>query len=105
MMMPSIYNWNPCLNQMEIVPPYLAIAPVTVHIRRYLGTIKRKLSSDEPPQRVSRSQVAEFIFKCDCLFCGDICVPKNPKNPRRWVPVSQCETETRPGQPIQPSSR
>ena len=158
-MMPSIYNWNPCLYQMEIVPPYLVISPVTVHIRRYLGMCRAvsrgsyllmnllrelaglrcllmhllresaclrcllmhllresaclrcllmhllrefslsQVSSDEPPQRVSRSQVSsdappqrvsrsqvssdappqrvsrsqEFIFKRDCLFCGDIC--------------------------------
>lgn len=54
--------------------------------------------SDEPPQRISRSQVSDFVFKRDCLFCGEICVPKDPKNSHQWVPVSQCETEARPGQ-------
>ena len=71
--------------------------------RNVSGSNKRKpsglLSCEEPPERVSRSQVPEFVFKQDCLFCGETCVPKNLKNPGRWVPVSQCETETRPSQP------
>ena len=54
---------------------------------------------DEPPQRISRFPVSDFMFKTDCLFCGEICVPKDPKNPPKWVPVSQCETEKRPDQP------
>ncbi len=73
-------------------------------VSRYVcDSNKRKssglLSSDEPPRKVRRSQVPEFVFKRDCLFCGEIGVPKDPKNPGRWVPVSQCETETIPGQP------
>ena len=41
----------------------------------------------------------DFLFKRDCLFCGQICEPKDPKHPQRWEPVSKCETEKRPGQP------
>ena len=68
---------------------------------RNVSSSKKKSGSfachDGPPQRASHSQVSVFVVNRDCLFCGEICMPKDPKNPQKWVPVHQCETETRPG--------
>ena len=56
---------------------------------------KRKegsIDSEEPPTaRIRRSQVKEFHFKKQCLFCAASCEPVNPKHPDRWDRVVQCE--------------
>ncbi len=57
------------------------------------------LHGDEPSQRICRSQVSDFVFKRDCLFCGAILRAKVPTNIQLWVHVCQCETEKIPGHP------
>lgn len=56
---------------------------------------KRKegsIESDEPPAaRIRRSQVKEFHFKKQCLFCVAPCESVNPKHPNRWDRVVQYE--------------
>ena len=50
-------------------------------------------SSSEPLSRRSRSSITqEFEFKKHCFICGEVCLPKNPKNPKRWRTVIQCRT-------------
>ena len=65
--------------------------------------MKRKAksaSSDEPPTvRIRRSQVEEFDFKKQCLFCAKVCEPVNPKHPNRWDQVLQCERKGFEGAP------
>lgn len=48
-------------------------------------------------KRMLKSHCGDFQFKRDCLFCGKECLPKDPKNPGRWVPVRQCTTVDRGG--------
>ena len=63
------------------------------HIR-HLVAKKRKdkcRDSDEPVARIRRSQVREFDFKKQCLFCVKACKPMNPKHPDRWDKVVQCK--------------
>ena len=38
-----------------------------------------------------RSQVKEFYFKQQCLFCAELCKPVDLKHPDRWEKVTQCE--------------
>lgn len=47
--------------------------------------------SNQPPCK-RRSTMPSFIFKKHCLFCGDECVPCDPKHPDRWRVVYQCRT-------------
>ena len=56
----------------------------------------------EPPNRLSRSMIAGqviniFDFKRDCMFCGNACIPQDPKHPDRWEKVRECQTDKRPG--------
>ena len=60
---------------------------VTASKKRKSGGLEH---GDECHKRISRSQVPDFVFKRDCLFCGERCDPKDPKNPQKWVPVNQC---------------
>ena len=64
------------------------------HIKRYLRK-KRKEGSvdsdDAPATRMRRSQVTDFDFRTQCLFCANVCEQINPKHPERWNRVIQCE--------------
>ena len=64
------------------------------HIKKLVAK-KRKdgliESDDAPVARMRRSQVIDFDFKKQCLFCGEACEPVNPKHPDRWDRVVQCE--------------
>lgn len=48
-------------------------------------------SSGAPPVRIRRSQVTDFEFKTQCLFCAKVCEPLDPRHPERWDRVVQCE--------------
>lgn len=63
------------------------------HVKKFVMKRKAKSgSSDEPPTaRIRRSQMEEFDFKKQCLFCAKTCDPVNPKHPDRWERVVQCE--------------
>ena len=50
-----------------------------------------------PPRVRRRSQISEFKFKKHCFFCGEICKPKDSKNPTRWRKVVQVKTVGAPG--------
>ncbi|KAG0727209.1 hypothetical protein GWK47_035120 [Chionoecetes opilio] len=63
--------------------------------RKRHGQTERSFS--EPLTRKRRSDPSEFEFKKHCLFCGEMCVPKDPKHPSRWRKVCQCRTVGRPG--------
>ena len=41
------------------------------------------------------SNARDFVFKRDCLLCGQVCVPKDHKNPHRWVRVNHCRAVDR----------
>ena len=59
---------------------------------------KRKHCSDGKSDiRICRSNVPNFQFKLHCLMCGEVCLPKDPKNPGKWKMVRKCETHERPG--------
>ena len=38
-----------------------------------------------------------FNFKISCIFCGQECLPLDPKHPERWDRVVKCMTNERPG--------
>ena len=64
------------------------------HIKRFLARKRKEgsVDSEEPPTaRVRRSQVLEFDFKDQCLFCGKVFKSLDPKHPDRWEKVIQCE--------------
>lgn len=64
--------------------------------QKTVGTSKRKASWGPESYRVLKSQVkVDFVFNRDCVLCGKVCVPKDPKHPDRWDPVKQCETKDR----------
>ena len=44
-----------------------------------------------PAARLRRSQVQNFDFREQCLFCAEVCKPVDPKHPNRWDKVVQCE--------------
>ena len=46
-------------------------------------------------KRLLKSQCSDFVFKRDCLLCGNECKPKDSKNPHSWVQVRQCTTVDR----------
>ena len=52
-------------------------------------------SWDADGKRQLKSNARDFVFKRDCLLCGQVCVPKDHKNPHRWVRVNQCRTVDR----------
>ena len=66
-----------------------------LHKRRLPNTSKR--SASEPPLIRRKSEFTEFKFQEDCLYCGEICLPKDPKNPKRWRRVVKCMTAERKG--------
>ena len=54
------------------------------HISHILGKhINTARSKSEPPLPQRRSQSTTFSFKEHCLFCGDICLSRDPKHPNR----------------------
>jgi len=71
----------------------------TEHIARYRNKCYLSEGSDRgnPAQR-RRSEICPFVFKKHCIFCGQECLPPDPKNPGRWKEISQCQTADRPGQ-------
>ena len=55
---------------------------------------------DPPPAaRQRRSQVQQFDFREQCLFCAAVCKPVDPKHPNRWDRVVQCEVRGVPDAP------
>ena len=56
---------------------------------------KRKASrrsQSEPPLRRRRLELPAFDFKVHCIFCGEVCEEKDPKNPQRWKEYNVCQT-------------
>ena len=69
------------------------------HIQKAIKRCGDSIGTDnEPPIRRLRSQVSSFDFKKHCLVCGEVCLEKDPKNPSRWRPVSQCSSYKKIGQ-------
>ena len=57
---------------------------------------KRKASVSSPYERVLKSMVPQFSredFKSKCFICAKNCLPRDPKNPKRWKKWSVCENE------------
>ena len=42
-----------------------------------------------------KSQCSDFMFKRDCLLCGNVCKMKDNNKPHRLVQVRQCKTVNR----------
>lgn len=61
------------------------------HIKRHLKQSGSERSSSEPPPK-RRASLAKFDFKQCCIICGDTCIPKDSKNPKRWRRIAQCRT-------------
>ena len=60
--------------------------------------ISHERSHSVPPVRRRRSQEQSFEFKKHCIFCGELCLSHDKKNPSRWREVIQCRTAEMPGQ-------
>ena len=68
----------------------------TSKIKQVKSRKRKSVPDDEPLNRMLKSECSkEYVFKRDCLLCGDECKPKDSKNPHRWVPVRQCSTVDR----------
>lgn len=70
------------------------------HINRYLKRIGVASSSNEPPPTKCRrrSNIKQFNFRVNCLFCGEQCImDPDPRHPSRWRKVLLCRTAERPG--------
>ena len=61
------------------------------HIKRFLRKKRKEGRDDAPATRMRRSQVTDFDFRTQCLFCANVCEQINPKHPERWNRVIQCE--------------
>ena len=46
-------------------------------------------------KRLLKSQCIEFVFKRDCMLCGNVCKMKDINNAHRWVQVRQCKSVNR----------
>ena len=46
-------------------------------------------------KRLLKSQCSDFVFKRDCLLCGNVCKMNDSNNPHRWVQFRQCKTVNR----------
>ena len=46
-------------------------------------------------KRLLKSQCRDFVFKRNCLLCGNVCKTKDSKNPHRRVEVRQWITLNR----------
>ena len=64
------------------------------HIKRYLSK-HDKVSVEPAAKRSCRSHAPPFNFKKHCIICGEECLPKDPRNPKRWRRVVQCQTADR----------
>lgn len=64
------------------------------HIQRSLGSRKGASKNEEgaPQKKIRRSGSTEFAFKKHCIFCGTTCLPMDPRHPKRWRKVVQCQT-------------
>ncbi|CAH1795665.1 unnamed protein product, partial [Owenia fusiformis] len=68
------------------------------HIERELKRTKPTKALDTSPvltKRVRRSDIPTFNFLEHCIFCGEICKPLDPHNPKRWKKVIECKTADR----------
>ena len=61
------------------------------HVKQIVAQDGSIDSEEAPVARMRRSQVKDFDFKEQCLFCAEACEPVNPKHPERWDRVVECE--------------
>ena len=69
------------------------------HINRYLKRTGSSSSSNEPlPTKRTWSDIKQFEFRENCLFCGETCalIP-DPRHPDRWQKAVLCRTADHPG--------
>ena len=66
---------------------------------KHLANKRKSCCDNQTPIQVRRSQLPDFQFKEHCLICGKLCLPKDPKNPKKCQRIIQCETNERPGLP------
>ena len=74
---------------MVLLLPLIVIVSPPIHQTRISPDMKKKRqteesSNDSEKKRSRRSTEIKFDFKKDCLFCGEHCQDKDPKNPNRW---------------------
>lgn len=65
------------------------------HLKRYITKKSNDNSATEavvPPKRSRRLGTTKFSFKEHCVFCGEKCLPLDPRHPDRWRKVYQCRT-------------
>ena len=70
------------------------------HINRYVKAKKRAAEAEtgsDSSKRTRRSDIDTFSFKTDCIFCGQVCLEKDPRHPDRWRRYSRCRTVDRLG--------
>ena len=55
-------------------------------------------SNEHLPTKHTRSDIKQFEFRKNCLFCGETCalIP-DPHHPDRWRKAVLCRTADRPG--------
>lgn len=61
------------------------------HIQRVQKRTNIQRASSEPPPK-RRASLPTFNFRICCVICGDECIKKDPKNPKRWRRTVQCKT-------------
>ena len=68
------------------------------HTNRVLSSNAPVASCGPPVKRLCRSHIPEFHFRRDCLYCGEICLQRDPRNP------ISCISGVHRGQRIQKTS-
>ena len=46
-------------------------------------------------KRLLKTKCSDFVFKRDCLLCGNVCKMKDSNNPHMWVQIRQCKSVNR----------
>ena len=76
-----------------------------IHWNHMLKDTNEKQAKDDAwnlqcEKRLQQSDIHPFVFKTDCLFCGEKCEDKDPKHPDRWWNDSIITTVNGSGNPI-----
>ena len=64
------------------------------HIKRFVSHSEVAIEQNVEPiaKRSRRSTERGFSFKENCIFCGEACLPLDPRHPDRWRRVIMCRT-------------
>ena len=79
-------NSKPIWIKIQLLPSGVSSYTSRTHIQRQVVGVKPRLKREHPPlKRLCRSELSSFVFKLQCIFCGETGRLKpDPRNPSRW---------------------